>query len=70
MRRDRLGACPDRYSAVKTSTGLIRAALKPGIEHESTAIAITTATASAIVAFTPDELARKTREVLDNGKQA
>src|SRR5947208_2390232 len=41
---------PDGYSAVKTSTGLIRAALKPGIEHESTAIAITTATASAIVA--------------------
>ena len=48
----------------------MRAALRPGIQHESTAIAITTATASAIVAFTPDELARKTREVLDNGKQA
>src|SRR3989442_10335491 len=43
---------PDGYSAVKTSTRLIRAALKPGIEHESTAIAITTATASAIVAGT------------------
>src|SRR2546430_280919 len=42
-----------RYSAVKTSIGLMRAALKPGIEHESTAIAITTATASAIVAGSP-----------------